>query len=154
MSVANADLAPEQLAEACGDRGKRVLRRRARPSGRPRWATTTTRAPASASFLIVGTLARMRPSSVIVPSSRGTFRSERTRTRLPPDVAQAIDARHGQSDGADVLDQVDEAVGVAPLVVVPADDLDLVADHLGQRRVEDAGSRVGHDVGGDDRVPV
>ena len=33
---------------------------------------------------------------------------------------------------ADQGDQVDEAVGVAPLVVVPADDLDLIADHLGQ----------------------
>ena len=53
---------------------------------------------------------------------------------------------------ADEVDQVDQAVGVAPLVVVPADDLDLVADDLGQRRVEDARRRVGDDVGGDDRV--
>ena len=30
-----------------------------------------------------GTLARIRPSSVIVSPSRGTFRSDRTRTRLP-----------------------------------------------------------------------
>ena len=59
---------------------------------------------------------------------------------------------HGQSDDADVGDQVGEAVGVAPLVVVPADDLDLVADHLGERGVEDAGRRVGDDVGRDDRV--
>ena len=48
--------------------------------------------------------------------------------------------------------EVDEAVGVAPLVVVPGDDLDLVADHLGEAGVEDARGRVGDDVGGDDRV--
>jgi hypothetical protein len=30
-------------------------------------------------------------------------------------------------------DQVDDAVGVAPLVVVPAEDLDAVADDLGER---------------------
>src|SRR4051812_22688752 len=49
-------------------------------------------------------------------------------------------------------DDVDEAVRVAPLVVVPADDLDLVADDLGQARVEDARVRVGDDVAADDRV--
>src|SRR6185295_19190811 len=54
--------------------------------------------------------------------------------------------------GADQGDGVDETVAVAPLVVVPADDLDLVPDDLGQARVEDARRRVGHDVGGDDLV--
>src|SRR5690349_22922182 len=53
---------------------------------------------------------------------------------------------------ADEGDQVTEAVRVAPLVVVPADDLDLVADDLGQRSVEDARGGVGDDVGGHDRV--
>ena len=53
------------------------------PLGRPRWAHTTTRAPASDRALIVGTEARIRPSSVIVLPSRGTLRSDRTRTRLP-----------------------------------------------------------------------
>ena len=43
----------------------------ARPSGRPRCAVTTTRAPASASALMVGTLARIRPSSVIAECRRG-----------------------------------------------------------------------------------
>ena len=44
---------------------------------------------------------------------------------------------------ADELDQVDEAVGVAPLVVVPADDLDLVADRpwsARQSKMHEAGS--------------
>ena len=83
VSVANATVAPEQLAEACRRPGAASTPGRARPSGRPRWAATTTRAPASASFRMVGTLARIRPSSVIVVPSSGTFRSERTRTRLP-----------------------------------------------------------------------
>ena len=46
------------------------------PLGRPRWAQTTTRAPASTSALRVGRLARIRPSSVIdrepsAPSASG-----------------------------------------------------------------------------------
>src|SRR5688572_29879562 len=42
-----------------------------------------TLAPRLCRSAIVGTLALTRPSSVIVAPSRGTFRSERTRTRLP-----------------------------------------------------------------------
>src|SRR4029450_12955952 len=53
---------------------------------------------------------------------------------------------------ADPLDDVDQPVRVAPLVVVPADHLDLVADGLGQARVEDARRRVGDDVAADDGV--
>ena len=37
------------------------------PLGRPRWAATITRAPASRSACSVGRLARIRPSSVIAP---------------------------------------------------------------------------------------
>ena len=51
-----------------------------------------TRAPAAASEEMVGTEARMRPSSVIVVPSSGTLRSERTSTRLPrrsPNVAMS-----------------------------------------------------------------
>src|SRR4051794_38381765 len=123
------------------------------PFGRPRCAQTTTRAPASRSRWIVGTDARIRPSSVMVVPSSGTLRSLRTSTRLPrrfPRSSRVSTPR--LQAGADVGDQVDEAVRVAPLVVVPADDLDLVATDLGQARVEDAGRRVGHDVGGDDLV--
>ena len=56
-----------------------------RPRRRARW--------------IVGTLARIRPSSVIVVPSSGTFRSERTRTRLPatsPSVVEYVVIGHGQ----------------------------------------------------------
>src|SRR5438477_8848486 len=44
--------------------------------------------------------------------------------------------------GIKEADQVDNPVGVAPLVVVPAQNLDALADHLGQRRVHNRGERV------------
>lgn len=53
------------------------------PLGRPRCEATTTLAPASARALTVGSTARIRPSSVMVPPSSGTLRSARTKTRLP-----------------------------------------------------------------------
>ena len=56
-----------------------------------------TRAPLSISSPIVGTLARMRPSSPMTPSSMGTFRSERTSTRLPVNVAKIVDRSHACS---------------------------------------------------------
>ena len=43
----------------------------------------TTLAPASVRVLRVGSAARIRPSSVMMPSLSGTLKSERTRTRLP-----------------------------------------------------------------------
>ena len=51
-------------------------------------------------------------------------------------------------------DQVDDAVGVAPLVVVPAEHLHAVADHLGQRRVDDGAALVALEVGADQQVRV
>src|SRR3954447_7958736 len=106
----------------------------------------------SLSCLIVGTLARTRPSSVIVWPSSGTLRSLRTSTRLPRRSPSSETVFTRSERRADVDDEVDQAVGVAPLVVVPADDLDLVADDLGQAGVEDARRRIGDDVGADDRV--
>src|SRR5205807_1966815 len=55
------------------------------------------------------------------------------------------------------LQQVDEPVGVAPLVVVPAEHLGqalapVQGQHHRQRGVEDAGGGRAHDVGGHDRV--
>ena len=48
-------------------------------------------------------------------------------------------------------DQVSDAAGVAPLVVVPADDFaGVAADDFGQERVEDAGKRVAAKVGRDE----
>ena len=82
VSVANATGVPSSSPSRSATGFSEYLSSGA-PFGRPRCAVTTTRAPASASSLIVGTLARIRPSSVIRAPSSGTLRSERTRTRLP-----------------------------------------------------------------------
>src|SRR4051794_31266727 len=124
---------------------------------------TTIRAPASRSAVRVGRTARIRPSSLMTPGcslSKGTFRSARTSTRRPTTPSASRSSRgliltgstsrsrlHQRSQArTDQLDEVDQTVGVAPLVVVPADDLDLVLDDLRQTRVEDARRRVGDDV--------
>src|SRR5699024_9827214 len=52
--------------------------------------------------------------------------------------------------GCDKLRQVHEAVGVAPFVVIPGNNLDLVADDLGQTGVKDGRRRIPHNIGGDD----
>lgn len=80
--LGEGDVGAEQLTEAGGGRGEEKAGSGA-PLGRPRCEATITRAPASASALTVGTTARMRPSSVMVVPSSGTFRSARTKTRLP-----------------------------------------------------------------------
>src|SRR5690606_17529552 len=59
---------------------------------------------------------------------------------------------HGSETLGDVLGQVDQAVRVAPLVVVPAGDLHQVAADVRQLRVEDRRVRVELDVARDDRV--
>src|SRR5690625_4890236 len=48
--------------------------------------------------------------------------------------------------------QVHQAAGVSPLVVVPGNDLHLVADDASQFSIEDGGGRVGDDVTGNQRV--
>ena len=82
VSVANCTGRPRTSASRSAT-GARLYFLTACPFGRPRCAHTTTRAPRSASSAIVGALARIRPSSVMVEPSSGTLRSERTRTRFP-----------------------------------------------------------------------
>ena len=82
VSRANATGVPSSSPRRAAT-GAREYRSSGAPFGRPRWAVTTTRAPASASRRMVGTLARMRPSSVMRDPSSGTLRSDRTSTRLP-----------------------------------------------------------------------
>src|SRR6185503_19828880 len=53
------------------------------PFGRPKWASSSTIAPRSASSVTVGRVARSRVSSLTAPSCIGTFRSTRTSARLP-----------------------------------------------------------------------
>src|SRR5262245_53176808 len=101
----------------------------------------------------------MRPGSVILrSSSSGTFRSERTSTPRPETPSASRSERVFMEDEAtglqrlaDQCDQVYEAVGVTPLVVVPGHRLGLVVDHLGQPGVEDRAVGVGDDVAGHDR---
>jgi len=75
VSVANATGLPRSSPRRAAT-GAREYAGSGAPLGRPRWAVTTTRAPASASSRMVGTLARIRPSSVIVVPASGTFRSD------------------------------------------------------------------------------
>src|ERR1700744_4523995 len=49
-------------------------------------------------------------------------------------------------------DQIADPVGVAPLVVVPGDDLHHVADHLGERGIDDRGERVALEIRRDELV--
>ena len=60
------DLGAEQLGRAAVAAGAREYFGLTSPLGRPRWASTTTLAPASRSWFSVGSDARIRPSSVIV----------------------------------------------------------------------------------------
>ena len=84
VSVAKATSWPSSSPSRAATGAQRVRRVRARPWAGPGGRPRRPGRPASASSRIVGTLARIRPSSVIrsLPSS-GTLRSERTRTRLP-----------------------------------------------------------------------
>ena len=82
-SPASLTSAAEQLAEPLGGRGQRVLRVRPGPWAGRGGRARSTLAPASRSWLRVGSDARIRPSSVIVSPSSGTFRSQRISTRLP-----------------------------------------------------------------------
>lgn len=50
------------------------------PLGRPKWEEIATRAPFSRRYLMVGTEARIRVSSVIFLPSSGTLRSQRMST--------------------------------------------------------------------------
>src|SRR6266545_4968096 len=106
-----------------------------------------TEAPASRQCSIVGTTARMRVSSAIRPSSSGTLRSTRRKTRFPARSSRST-LSFGKLQGLrHVPDEVLDAVRVAPLVVVPGEDLDHGAvDHRGGRQVHDGRVRVAVEV--------
>ena len=132
------DRGAEQLAEPRGHRGQRVLGS-GPPFGRPRCATTTTLAPASAQRR----RGRHRgPDAAVVGDPVAVQRHVQVRAdqhRPPGDalgdqVVECLHVGRPHSLRGDERGDVDEPVGVAPLVVVPADDLDLVADDLGQAR--------------------
>src|SRR5690606_9640565 len=125
------------------------------PLGRPRWLTRITRAPARRRCSMVGMAARMRLSSVISPSFNGTLKSTRTRTRLPFTSRSATPSLAPMEllPPVHVFDQVDDSQRVAPLVVVPGDDLDQVAiHHPRQGAVDDGGAGIAQEVAGHQRL--
>ena len=103
-----------------------------RPFGRPRCEQSTSRAPRSSSSSIVGSAARMRASSVTRPSVERhveVHAHEHRPARVDVEVADGPLAEHLEAaprrpaPREDALRQVDHAVRVAPLVVVPGHDL-------------------------------
>src|SRR6266540_2506800 len=90
---------------------------------------------------MVGSTARMRRSSVTTASARGTLKSARRRTRLPARLGRSsstgtltLNVALRLVGGADDLHDLGQPVRVAPLVVVPAEHLDQVADDLRERK--------------------
>jgi hypothetical protein len=73
-----------------------------------------------------------------------TETGERCSTVLPCESCGRASGR--LTDPCHLEGEVDRTLRVAPLVVVPADDLDEVAHDHGRRRVEDARMRIAHDV--------
>src|SRR5262245_46613980 len=139
------------------------------PSGRPRWLASTTFAPCERSVWIVGIAARIRESSVTLPSASGTLKSTRTKTRLPAASRSRMvslsmivrlcsrpsgaGGRRGRETGGHESDEIGDAAAVAPLVVVPADDLHhrSVEDRR-RRRVDDRAAAVAPAVSRHERV--
>src|SRR5262249_54332391 len=72
------------------------------------------------------------------------------RARTPSQSAVKLRQRL-QAFATQVVDQVADAAGVSPLVVVPGDDFDAVAaDYHGRRRIDDRGASVAFEIGGDE----
>src|SRR3954452_4939066 len=104
---------------------------------------------------MVGTAAAIRASSVTRPPSSGTLKSTRARTACPVVTSRSRTvllpntSGHGRA-GENALGKVDHPIRIAPLVVVPGDDLhELLVDHHRERRVEDRGVRRRDDVARD-----
>src|SRR5688572_15401921 len=98
------------------------------PLGRPRCEHAVTSAPRDVNHSIVGSAARMRNGSTTLPSLIGTLKSARKRTRRPltSPRSSSLGTLTGEelrslAGGADDGDEIDQAVRVAVLVVVPAE---------------------------------
>ena len=136
------------------DRERRIGPLSAAPGASTRSPPSRRRSSSSSS---VGSDARMRVSSATRPSSSGTFRSARTSTRCPATSASRTERgptclRTADREEATTFGQVDEPARVAPLVVVPAEDLHHRSVRHRQLAVEDARVRRVHDVGRDERI--
>src|SRR5690606_41924641 len=137
----------KRLATGCSEYSATCL-----PLGRPKCDRITTAAPRSRRSCIVGSAARIRVSSPTEPSSfSGTLKSTRQRARRPRTassgrsaiVMRSITGSLSAKGLANHIEKVHATVRVAPLVVVPAADLDQPAiDHVGRLRVENARRRM------------
>src|SRR5574339_412805 len=94
------------------------------PFGRPRCEARMTVAPLSSAYWMVGSDARTRVSSPIVPFLIGTLKSTRTKARLPARSRSVmLRATALQPLLDEEAQQIDAAARVAPLVVVPREEL-------------------------------
>src|ERR1039457_3278002 len=124
------------------------------PLGRPRWEASTTFAPCSIAYLIVGTAPAMRVSSVMLPlSSWGTLKSTLMKTflsfisliwsiyRIGICISSTVNLMvHKKKRGkqfpltmlqlrklffrSDQPEQVNNPIGKSCLIVIPGEDLD------------------------------
>ncbi len=119
-----------------------------RSLGRPRWETSTSRAPRVAQLLD----RRQRRADPGVVRDRAVLERD---VEVDPDQHPLVRRRRPGPpvSSQQPLHEVSDAVGVSPLVVVPGDDLDhRPVHHRSQLRVEDRRRRVLDDVRGDDRI--
>src|SRR2546428_11727607 len=100
----------------------------------------------------------MRVASVMRPASRGTFRSARTKTRLPATSRSSSDRTRcpGLTEASAHQERdVAHPAREAPLVVVPGEDLAEGAVHdAGELGVEDRGGGRAVEARGDERLPA
>src|ERR1700730_7234158 len=96
------------------------------PLGRPECEASTRRAPFSIASFSVGSVSRIRVSSVTTPSFSGTLKSTRRNTRLPRRSRSLIVSlaiiRNPQRNlkfCGHEFNQVAAAAGIAPFVVIP-----------------------------------
>ena len=82
QSATHVTSAPSS-SESLSPTGARRISSTTLPPGLPRCEHSTTTAPRSLRYSIVGSAPRMRESSLMRPSSNSTLKSTRTSTRLP-----------------------------------------------------------------------
>src|SRR5690606_542344 len=115
-------------------------------SGRPRCDISITFAPAFIACSMVGSDAWIRTSDVTLPSLTGTFKSSRISTRLPfrsRSVMRKMDIAclcSLASSGCLLIrhrcQQIQQAVGVSPFVVIPGDQMHHVALYARLRGID------------------
>src|SRR5579859_3712426 len=118
------------------------------PFGRPRCEASTSRPPFSIASFNVGSVSRMRVSSVTTPSLSGTLKSTRINTRFPRKSKSLIVSLFMSLEFArHQLDQIPATARIAPFVVVPSQHFHtLVADHFCVFRIHNRRIRIPFEV--------